>query len=138
MGFTDGAITPDITGFWGYHHTGGPPKIMGKPSKSSILIGFSVFHEINHPFWGVKSPYFWVDTHTDDIGLWKFLTGQSHLISFFLSPKIRRPKSELPSGTSLILIGNPRVEPLNHIFRPSFFTRPSVSVFWFAMMILFS
>ena len=20
-------------------------------------------HEINHPFWGVKYPYFWVDTH---------------------------------------------------------------------------
>ena len=28
---------------------GGPPKIMGKPPKSSILIGFSI---INHPFWG--------------------------------------------------------------------------------------
>ena len=31
------------------------PKIVGFPSKSSILIGFSI---INHPFWGL-SPYFW-------------------------------------------------------------------------------
>ena len=30
------------------------PKIMGKPPKSSILIGFSI---INHPFWGYH--YFW-------------------------------------------------------------------------------
>ena len=36
-------------------HKGVEPKIMGKPPKSSILIGFSI---INHPFWGV-SPYFW-------------------------------------------------------------------------------
>ena len=37
------------------------PKIGGKPPKSSILI--RVFHEINHPFWGLKSPNFWFNTH---------------------------------------------------------------------------
>ncbi len=33
----------------------GVSKNNGTP-KSSILIGFSI---VNHPFWGVKSPYFW-------------------------------------------------------------------------------
>ena len=38
------------------------PKIGVHTPKSSILIGFSI---INHPFWGVKSPYFWFNTHID-------------------------------------------------------------------------
>ena len=38
------------------------PKIMGKPPKSSILIGVSI---LNYLFWGVKHPYFWVDTHIE-------------------------------------------------------------------------
>ncbi len=33
-------------------------KNRGGPPKSSILIGFGVFHEINHPFWG-PTPIFW-------------------------------------------------------------------------------
>ena len=36
----------------------GVSKNRGTP-KSSILIGFSI---INHPFCGVKSPYFWFNT----------------------------------------------------------------------------
>ena len=33
--------------------------------KSSILIGFSI---INHPFWVVYHPYFWVDTQLENQG----------------------------------------------------------------------
>ena len=40
------------------HHMGVNPKIMGKPPKSSILIGF--FHYKPSIF---RYPYFWVDTH---------------------------------------------------------------------------
>ena len=36
-----------------FYHMGGPPKIMGKPPKSSHFN--RVFHEINHPFWGTPS-----------------------------------------------------------------------------------
>ena len=45
----------------------GVSKNMGKPPKSSILIGFSI---INHPFWGF-SPYFWKHLYTDELGDWK-------------------------------------------------------------------
>ena len=34
------------------------------PKASHLFIGFGTIIIINHhPFWGVKSPYFWVDTH---------------------------------------------------------------------------
>ena len=38
----------------------GVSKNRGTP-KSSLLIG--LFHYFHHPFWGVKSPYFWFNTH---------------------------------------------------------------------------
>ena len=55
-------------------------------SKSSMLIGFSI---INHIFWGVYHPYFWVDIHR-----------------FFLGDQVsQRPSRtfELPVGPSLEL-----------------------------------
>ena len=41
------------------------PKIMGKPAKSSIELGFSI---INHPFWRF-SPYFWKHTFVTKMGV---------------------------------------------------------------------
>ena len=48
----------------------GVSKNRGGPPKSSILIGFSI---INHPFWGVKHPYFWFDTHCSNNSIQHFL-----------------------------------------------------------------
>ena len=44
------------------------PKIGGKTGKIiHLFIGFGTI--INtHPFWWVKSPYFWFNTHMDDLG----------------------------------------------------------------------
>ncbi len=36
------------------------PKIRVPPNHPFV---HRLFHEINHPFWGVFSPYFWVDIH---------------------------------------------------------------------------
>ena len=37
--------------------------------KTSQIIHFNrVFHYFHHPFWGVKSPYFWFNTHVLPVG----------------------------------------------------------------------
>ena len=43
-------------GCWAKNRGGKTPQI--------IPFVHRVFHEINHPFWGV-SPYFWIDTHLE-------------------------------------------------------------------------
>ena len=48
------------TMFLNHDDMGVNPKIMVPPNHPFV---HRVFHEINHPFWGVKSPYFWFNTY---------------------------------------------------------------------------
>ena len=67
-----------LAGIWVF------PKIMGKPPKSSILVGVSI---INHPFWGtpifgnthIPLQKFYIDTRNS----WNFVENWLFLVSFW-------------------------------------------------------
>ena len=41
----------------------------GTPKSSHLFIGFGFPFLKTHPFWGVKSPYFWVNLHMEIVGV---------------------------------------------------------------------
>ena len=123
-------ITIKLTMYLGVH-MGVNPKIMGKPPKSSILIGFSI---INHPFWDTpifgNTHIFWVHDFSIQASLVnrksklysvpsKKTFGQkfgskSHFKTFKLLKRLPK-KNRKPSGVSLCFLFEffPLLKPLS-------------------------
>ena len=114
------------------------PKIMGKPPKSSLLIGFSIIFTIH---FGGFSPYFWVDTHIlqwiqgtnqcfDDLNWWRSLStklftvdcssGNFGYVCAFSSNKHADGNKRKPCGYFTILLVTTQIDSI-FLYTPSTF-----------------